>query len=948
MASKHKKRTMNNVGWCAAVAAALIWCTLILAGGTAVAGEHDGMIRGHVTDTKNAGLTGAAVVVRPGGLAFVTDHEGVFVVTGLEPGTYTVEIIAIGFTTLTQEVQVKANTRTTLDVKLQPASQIAETVTVTATRIHGELEALNERATAADLVNVLPRELITSLPNANVADAAGRLPSVSLERDQGEGKYVQLRGLEPRFTSLEVNGNTMPSSDFISRQAKLDAVPADLVDEIELHKTGSADRDGDMIGGSVNLLTKTAGEAPYFTVNAMGGYNSIAGGRNKPYDANFMYSQRFGQDKALGLVVSGSYDHNKRVIWDQEPTAETVSLPNGSTINAFTTLYPRDYLFDRTRWGLSGALDYRLGATGSLYLRGFYSDFNNRSIKWETKITAGDFLTPTLTSASGKYKTKSVDDGEDEPNWNFSAGGTNLFGETAVLDYNVSYAHSQNHKLNWKYDSTGPKKVAFNVDSSNGFYPTFTPITIADPLLDPTKWTIADHEYDDEITTARDEVARFNLAFPYNSGTFKVGGKYRDERKTSQFNNTFWNVTGTPTLLVSQALDPFTDPHYYYGHYVEGPNLSISAANSFFNSHLGAFTADPNWAHTENDSNQFVADEKIAALYAMNTNTVGQFEIAEGVRVERTNASYSGFSINLDAKGNWASTVPANASNTYTNLLPSLSLKYGIDPHTNLRFVCAWGIARPDFQLLVPTFDINLNGNRPEIDRGNPNLKPTKAISYDLLFEHFLGTVGLVSAGAFYKDLTDPIYPGSGTIIQGGAYNGYLQVQPINGPKAHLYGFEVGYQQHLSFLPGLLSGLGIDANYSYTKSKATFDPSTSRSGTAELQRTTPNIANFGLTYDRGGWSFRAAVQYNSASIFLYGYVDGADGGLHGPLGDTYLYPHTQLDAQVSYTFKNGIAIIVNGLNLNNEVFGFYNGDPHWNIQREYYDATYSVGVKYTY
>jgi TonB-dependent receptor len=939
------KGRRNDVGLCAAVAAALMGFTLLLAGGALAAGTKDGIIRGHVTDTKNAALQGVVGVVRPGELTFVTDLKGFFVATGLAPGTYTVELVAIGFTTATQEVQVKAGVETNIEAKLQPAAHITEAINVTATRIHGELDALNERATASDVLNILPLELITSLPNANVADAAGRLPSVSLERDQGEGKYVQLRGLEPRFTSLSVNGNTMPSAVFISRQAKLDAIPSDLVDQISLHKTASAELDGDMIGGAVDLVTKTPGEVPYVTARVMAGYNSIQEARNKPYEASAMFSQRFGKEKALGLVLSGSYDHNTKGIWDQEPTGEFVDLPDGSRIAAFDTMYPRDYLFDRTRWGVTGGLDYRLGATGSLYLRGFYANFQNNVTKWETKISAGDFLTPTLTDTNGKYKTKSVYETAAEPNWNLAFGGTHALGETALLDYNVSYADAKDDSINWKYNSTGPKKIAFEVvDNQN--YPQLIPLNIANPL-DPSLWKVADREYDHEVTTARDMVARFNLAFPYESGTIKVGAKYRDEKKTSVSDDTFWNYTGDSPLLISQALDSFTDPHYYYGHYTEGPNLSINGANKFFNDHPGDFEEDPNWAHTNNDSNNFNAYEKISALYVMNTNTFGQLELSEGVRAERTNATYDGFGILLDADGNWVATTPVNGKTTYTDVLPSVGLRYGIGPHTNLRFVYAWGIARPDFQLLVPTFNINLNGNVPEIDTGNPDLKPTTAKSYDLLFEHFLGSVGLVSAGVFYKDLTDPIYPGSATHIQGGIYDGYLLVKPINGPKANVYGFEVAYAQHLTSLPGVLGGLGIDANYTYTKSKATFDPTTGRSGTAALQRTTPNLANFGLTYDKGGFSIRVAVAYTDASIFLYTYVDGAEGGLHGPLGDTYLYPHTQLDAQASYAFKNGLEIILQGQNLNNAMFGFYSGDPHWNIQQEYYDRTYMLGFKFT-
>jgi TonB-dependent receptor len=935
------KGRRNDVGWCAAVAAALMCFTLLLAGGTAVAGEHDGMIRGRVADAKNTVLAGAAVVVRPGDLAFVTDVQGFFVATGLEPGTYTVEIIAIGFTTATQEVQVKANTRTMLEVKLQPAARIAETVNVTATRIHGELEALNQRASALDIVNVLPLELITSLPNANVADAIGRLPSVSLERDQGEGKFVQVRGLEPRFTSVQINDAHIPSSVFEVRQVKLDALPSDLVGQVELHKTGSADMDGDAIGGSVNLVTKTAGDTPYFTVSTEGGYNPFQGGHNKPYEVSGMWSQRFGKDKALGAVIGGSYDWNGRGINDVEPAASTVDLPDGSSTNAFTEIAYRDYQFDRTRIGVAGGLDYRLGINSSLYLRGFFSDFKNHEHRWDRKVEAGDFLTPTLTDTNGAISGRASVAPREEQNYSVSAGGTHDLG-AAVLDYNLAYSHARNHDHTDRFNFDGPS-AAFAVDSSNGLFPKLTPLGVNQ--LDPTQYVISGCEFDDEISLARDAALRVNVAFPYTSGELKIGGKYRDENKTTVYHDTYFDATGDPSLLVSQALDSFTDPHYYYDHYPQGPNLSVAAATKFFHDNPGGFKEDLNAEHLFNDANNFGATEKVAALYAMNTNTVGKLEITVGVRVERTNANYSGFEVVQDAEGNWASTHPVSGHSTYTNVLPSLSVRWELDPKTNLRGVYSWGVARPDFGHLVPTFE--LYSNRNEIDVGNPDLKPTKATSYDLLFEHFLGSVGLVSAGVFYKDLTDPIYPGSVTIIHGGIYDGYFKVQPINGPKANIYGFEVAYQQHLSSLPGVLSSLGIDANYTHTVSKATFDPTLGRTGTAELQRTTPNIFNFGLTYDRGPWAFRAAVQYNSATIFLYQYIDGAPGGLHGPLGDTYLYPHTQIDAQVSYAFKNGLEIKLSGLNLNNEVFGFYNGDPHWNIQREFYDRTFSLGFKFT-
>jgi len=192
--------------------------------------------------------------------------------------------------------------------------------------------------------------------------------------------------------------------------------------------------------------------------------------------------------------------------------------------------------------------------------------------------------------------------------------------------------------------------------------------------------------------------------------------------------------------------------------------------------------------------------------------------------------------------------------------------------------------------------------------------------------------------------LSDPIYEGSTQLLTSGPYAGYVQVQPINGPSAKVWGAEVAWQQRLSFLPGFWSGLGILANYTYTDSKATFLPSLGRTDSPRLQRTTPHEANVNLTYDKGGFSFRGALTYNSATLFSYAYQDGAQGGITGPLGDTYINAHTQIDAQASYTLKSGVRFLVSALNINNQVFGFYNGSPQYNIQREFYGPTVFLGV----
>jgi outer membrane receptor protein involved in Fe transport len=156
----------------------------------------------------------------------------------------------------------------------------------------------------------------------------------------------------------------------------------------------------------------------------------------------------------------------------------------------------------------------------------------------------------------------------------------------------------------------------------------------------------------------------------------------------------------------------------------------------------------------------------------------------------------------------------------------------------------------------------------------------------------------------------------------------------------------LSFQQHFTHLPGLLGGLGISANYSYAKSKARNVNPGNRTDSPALLHQAPHTWNISPTYDRRRLSLRVGMAYNGANIFQYAFVDGAPGGVKGPSGDVYLFSHFQVDAQGSYRLGKGWTAIASGLNLNNEVFGFYMGSPQFFIQREYYKPTFSFGFRW--
>jgi TonB-dependent receptor len=298
--------------------------------------------------------------------------------------------------------------------------------------------------------------------------------------------------------------------------------------------------------------------------------------------------------------------------------------------------------------------------------------------------------------------------------------------------------------------------------------------------------------------------------------------------------------------------------------------------------------------------------------------------------------------VTFDAKGNYASTTPLTRNSSYVDPLPSAQVRYAITSESGIRFAYGRGIARPNFGDLPPF--LTENDRRNSISVGNPDLKPTHANNFDVLYEHYLKPLGILQAGFFYKDISDPIYSVT-TTVPSGTFAGFQQRQSVNGSSAWLTGFEVAYQQHLGFLPGVWSGLGISANYGYTNSVAHSVPG--RTDSPALLRQAPNTFNVSPTYDRGRLSLRLGLSFNDANIFSYNFQDGAPLGKTGPNGDQYLYAHTQVDAQGSFRMAKGFSLIVSGLNLTNEVFGFYQGSTIYPIQREYYHTTISGGLRWT-
>jgi TonB-dependent receptor len=893
------------------------------------------------------------VELQPTGKSAVSDAHGDFTITDIIPGKYALTVSYVGFEPFSSDVNVTGEAAARVDAVLQIGTQ-SETVTVRGERERGEVEAINIERTADNIIQVLPNEVITSLPNTNIADAVGRLPSVSLERDEGEGKYIQIRGTEPRLSNVTVNGIHLPSPETV-RNVKLDAIPADLVDMVEINKTLSANQDADAIGGSVNLVTKSPSDKPYVTFLGMAGYTPITGGRDL-YQLAGTAGQRFGKDKKFGALFGFSYDYNARGIDDLEPAYNSPPpfVPFTEDI--------RNYHYNRSRYGFDGDLDYKLGDMSSVYLRGIFSHFNDYGEDWIYTPTINNFVADPSTCSGAPATAFSGPTGCGGMGFtdvyrkpaqqlvSVQAGARHLFGGM-VLTYEAALSQAS-YTGGFAFagfggpgsDSSGPNSnnVAFGVDTKDPFVPKF-PVLNGVNIYDPTAYTLGFADTEKDGISERDVVGDISLSKQYSVGghfsTFEVGFKGWDARKTDLTDRENFK-NGSIGLPMSQFLSTYRDHNYYFGNFTYGP---VTQYTKILSAIQGGGTT-PNVIH--NLQNDFDITERIWAGYAMNTISFGRLRLQAGVRVESTADALRANQLNFDpTSGNFIGAAPLTSNNSYLNVFPSVQAQYRFGSDTILRGSYGVGIARPNFGDTAPfqLVDPNANPSVP-VSSGNPNLKPTHAQNFDVLLEHYLKPLGLIQGGFFYKALSNPIYESVLSIVPSGPEHGKVQSSPENGPSAHLAGVEMAWQQRLSFLPGALNGMGVRANYSYVTSRATFPVGSGRTDHPTLQRTAPNNWNFDVTYDKKGVSARMGLTHNDGYVWSYAGAPARNG-----TGDTYLYPHTQVDAQVSYWIPrgHGLQAVVSMLNLNNEVFGFYNGAERFPIQREYYSRTISAGLRWT-
>ncbi|HYM21948.1 MAG TPA: carboxypeptidase regulatory-like domain-containing protein, partial [Vicinamibacterales bacterium] len=467
------RRVLARTALVAASAAALTAANPAASHAQTVAGG----LAGRITDSAGTPVHGAVVHLLGTSYGGVTDGSGRYRISSIASGSYVASVRRLGFASDTFSVTIGSELVTAPDRVLRSlAAKLAGVIIKESPRLNETREAALARRDQADnLVVIQSGDEIRSLPNANAAEALARMPGISTERDEGEGKFVQVRGTEPRLSNVTINGAHVPGTEKTDRVAKLDDVPSDLLGALEVSETLRADMDADAIGGSVNLVTKIPEGAPR-------GYLAVQGGQQSQLDArqgqtSLMYGGRFGEQQRMGALFGLTFDRNNRSIEDVEPAWSV----DGA--RSFPVEWDqRDYIYGRMRGGGVGDLDYRFDGGSTISLRGLFSEFRNYGTRYRFDAAAGDDSSAVASGPSGiatgaTFVREVSHRTPQEKMYGFSLQGQTPTAPVS-LSYGVDFAGTSQLSVNYRtndfeYDGPTGDGVPLRYDGSDPNTPRY-------------------------------------------------------------------------------------------------------------------------------------------------------------------------------------------------------------------------------------------------------------------------------------------------------------------------------------------------------------------------------------------------------------------------------------------------------------------------------------------
>ncbi|WP_422106290.1 TonB-dependent receptor [Winogradskyella sp.] len=884
-----------------------------------------GSISGVVAGSDESGvLPGAALVIEAINLGAATDFDGRFALTAVPAGNHQLQVSYLGYATKTLEIVVKANENLDLGrILLDPSINELGEVIISAS-IEGQQKAYNQQKNADNIKTIVSADLVNQFPDINVSEALQRVAGVNIERNNGEGANIRLRGTPRSYTTVTIDGAQLPTTDFGGdRTESLDLIPAELLASMEISKALLPENDGDAIGGTVNLITPTARSSEGRIKGTIaGGYADIF--ERGSFRGKLRYDKRTKDDK-FGIIIGGSYYNTVNGEERLETNYRFREVgPDEERLYVLDELALRPLLNLRTRAGANMTLDYKFSEQSAVFTSFSFNSLRDQNERYRIRFRSmGDFPDPNNINIVGsgeestaRFRRDMSDEDERRENVTFTVGGRHALGSWGKIDYGYTLSRSEREETSFRtvFRASG---VNFLIDRSDRDFPQFIPQGFDG--TDYSQFEFSGYQVDNPSSVnGFNQTAYLNATIPLRfgskvTGEFKTGGKIRLQENSRRRDNMQWGgYQGFYTLDQVVGNDQGS---IFEGRYDMGAFPSPSRSARHFNANFDLYTFDPLNSIFNTASNSFDVEENIYAWFGQGKLRSGKLTAVFGARYEATTTGYEA-NVVEQVVGD-PEIVRAEGGPDYDFLLPSLHLTYRLNNRTNLRASYFESFARPDLIDLVPAENRNFADN--EIRRGNPDLTPAFSQNIDVLAEHYFKDDGTISLGVFYKRIDDFIFTQQSVVLDDPIIEGFELIQPVNGEVADVLGVEVNFAKKFTFLPGWLNGFGVYANYTYVNSSSSFtlvdeDGTILRRDDVPLVGQADHTWNAALYYDKGKFSVRGSVNYNAQSLLSFD-ID--------PINDFILEERYQLDANASYRINDRLSVFVEAQNLlNNPVIEF--------------------------
>ncbi|HEY9234561.1 MULTISPECIES: TonB-dependent receptor [Phenylobacterium] len=854
-----------------------------------------------------------------------------------------------------------------------------EEVVVTASPIRESLEKSLQIQKASDnVVNVIAADTIGRFPDATAAGALARLPGVGVQRDQGQERYIQIRGAPTRWTTVALDGiNVLGAEDRVFR---FDSVPANQISELVLNKTLLPNMPAEALAGRVNITTYSPLDNPGFSGAADLGYGFIdmGDGPVKQYSGRLSWA-----NDTWGITLAASNYQFEQHTNNAESRFDDVGI---------TQLRITKYVIERRTQSYSGKVQFAPDDNNRFTLHHLNTEFNDFEERNQYRFQYDKAWSGTRNFETADLIGVPVDSQWEDGIFSNGVSFTDLHGEHTWggwdVDWRLAYTTTEfnsNIPLTSGVTSTAlgaPTRANALISPSMHLQVNAIPEgvpratlygTVAGPdgtLVRGDRWFALDQSsralpityttessanLETEAKTAKFDASREWTSFGADS-KFSFGFQY-DDREQNNYSTALVRPDGTVvsgnangfnlTKIAGELGVPWTPDAFITSNAWDKPwdfgFLATYMDNVAMNEQARA-VMDAARAANANGGNYpiFAADprsvnvvqEKVASVYAMNRWDWGRHSVTAGARIENTQIDTSGFA----AVGSKLTAV--DFSTDKTKVFPSIHYNFDYSDTLKLRAALISGHARPSLADMRATVSISDPGLT--VSGGNPNLVPESAYGVDLSAEWYFAPSSLLAASFFHREIKDTLFD-STEIVRDERYNfdgvdrrGYTFSTTMNGGDGHLTGLELVYNQPWTFLPGALSGFGFQGSMAFVSGE--FTPP--EGGEAiNFPGTSKRLFNATLFYEKYGLSARLSYQHRTH------WLDEVFASGSSSAGNIYWGASQRVDLSVRYQVNDYVSVFMDGNNLTNETGVRYQGSEDRPYEIENFGRKFLFGVR---